>query len=921
MPPSEVATRAIALELSNDGTPSLELGASSSNRFGALDVTRPARPRMTPPAAIPVVADPAASAAGRSGPLPAASDALPQKPPSKVTAKPAIDETTATTWRAWQPRQLRLAAVLVGVLLGLGATGFFLYRRHVQQQARIAELEEQLAAARSSFDARDPKRWERAAEAALEVLEQDPQHPAAIGLAAEALLADSIAYGLNAPAKEKQARALLGNAISAGVTGPEVARAQALAVGTGKQPDPAKLDTMSAAAPRDLALALYLGWSRAARGDARGAAAAFTTALAAESLKLPALQGRGRARIAMGDLPGAGADFEAILAVDKDNLAAQVGRAAARPAAQGQQQEAELLEILQRRDLAAGDPRAVLHAWVLAAEVARRAGRIEPARERYRKAQVLAPQDVSVLTGLADLDILEGKLDAAGELADKALAIDPGDVRAQLVSTDLAIRQKRLDDATAKLEALRNRKPGLPALEQARLSLLTGKLAEAEGHDMAAADAYVAAAKLAGDLDLTPALTAVAKLGSLAEAATEAKEPQRAAVLRARADQIIAGFAEHAKQDSQLALALGLAFLQAGVAEQSEPWLRLVVEARPNDPEVRYQLARALARLGRSDDAIAELQRASKLDEGRAEIGIELARIYEATHRDAAAGEVLAKLLAAKEPGIEVRAAAGRFLARHGDYAKAGEQGQLIGTIDAAHPAGLYLRAEGALDAGKVEEAAKMFRAAVDADRDPQYLDGQGRAAEVQAKLSGDLKYQELALRAYQAAAAAAPTMMNPLLGQGRIYVERRDASNALQALLAAAKLDPDHPEVARLIGLSYQEISERRVAIEWLLRAYRLAPSAETAWHLGQLYNELNAPKDALGALSNATRLAIELEKEKPVPWLTDALYKLGRIYLDAGNERAAKAAWEKYVAHDPKPGAQLDEVRRELATTLQRY
>src|SRR6185436_253010 len=205
-------------------------------------------------------------------------------------------------------------------------------------------------------------------------------------------------------------------------------------------------------------------------------------------------------------------------------LPAQVGLASAMTAAQAQQQEADLLAILQRKDLAAADPRAVTQAWVLAAEAARRAGRLEPARERYRKAQALAPQDPSVMAGLAEIEILDGKLDSAGELIDKALALEPAHVRAQLVAADLAIRQKRLDDAASRLKQLRDRKPAVSILEQARLALLTGKLAEANGQDMPAADAYVQAAKLAGDLELTPALTAAAKLGSLAEVAQEAKE-------------------------------------------------------------------------------------------------------------------------------------------------------------------------------------------------------------------------------------------------------------------------------------------------------------------------------------------------------------------------------------------------------------
>ncbi|MGN6104463.1 MAG: hypothetical protein ACTHU0_05110, partial [Kofleriaceae bacterium] len=217
----------------------------------------------------------------------------------------------------------------------------------------------------------------------------------------------------------------------------------------------------------------------------------------------------------------------------------------------------------------------------------------------------------------------------------------------------------------------------------------------------------------------------------------------------------------------------------------------------------------------------------------------------------------------------------------------------------------------------------KLFRQAVDADRDPQYLDAQGRAAEAQLRATGDTKFQDVALRAYLAAAELAPNLANPLVGQGRLYVARREAAKAVPPLLAASKLRPESAEVAQLIGLSYKELQERKVAIEWLARAYRLAPDAETAWSLGQLYTEANQPALAIDALANATRLALEAEKrgERETPWLTEALYQLGRVSYDAHQEAGAKAAWEKFVARNPKPGAKLDEVRRELATTLQRY
>jgi tetratricopeptide (TPR) repeat protein len=963
-PESETESLQLDLELGNERPSALDLDAPSSGPFDKLDLARRA---ITPTFGAPLPAAPvattittratpasrksapiaAAPAEGRTptpppapAPLPAPAPApppargstptrtptptrapAPTRTPTPVRAQPMpLDETAG---RARRTRLIRVAVVAALGLGALGAGGLFLYRRHAQEQARRASIEENLAAARSAFVATDPKRWERAAAEAFEVLEADPGHAAAVGLAAEALLADSIGYGVNAVAKAAKARELLAAAVASGRTGPEIDRAQALSWATSKAPDTTRLEQLALAAPADLTLALYLGWGRAARGDAAAAAASFTRALAAEPLRILALLGRASARLALADVPGARADFAAILALDKDHIAAQVGLAAAMPAAQAPQQEAALLAILERKDLAAGDPRAVLQAWVLAAEVARRAGRLGAARDRYSKAQQLAPQDASVMIGLAEIEILDDKLDAAAPLIDQALAAEPGHARAQLAAADLAIRQQRLDEAAGKLQALRARTPRLPSLELARLELLDGKLLEARGQDDAAADAYVEAARLAGDLDLTPALTAVAKLGKLAEAATAARDLERAVAIRQRAERLIAGFAKNAERDPQLALALGMAFLQSGDPARAETWLRRVVAARPNDADARYQLARALARTGREDDAIFELQRASRLAPGRAEIGLELARIYEATHRDGAAGEVYARLLAADPPLLEVLARAGRFYARKGEIAKAGEQGERIHALDPKHPAGLYLQAEGALAAGKIDEAAKLFRAAVESDRDPQYLDGQGRAAEAQAAQTGDAKYLEVALRAYAAAASAAPEVLHPHVGQGRIYVARRDGSKAIPPLLAASKLAPEDPEIARLIGLAYKELSERRVAVEWLARAYRLAPTAETAWHLGQLHTELNATRDALTALTNATRLAMAQEEltGATVPWLTEALYKLGRVYMDAGKERLAKVAWQRYVARNPRPGAQLTEVRRELATTLQRY
>src|SRR5205823_6687466 len=102
-------------------------------------------------------------------------------------------------------------------------------------------------------------------------------------------------------------------------------------------------------------------------------------------VKQAALYGRGRAKLLQADAKGARTDFAAVLEVAKDHIGAQVGLAATLPPSQSLQREQDLLGILGRKDIATADARAVVLAWTLAGDVARQAGRLDVARDRYHK--------------------------------------------------------------------------------------------------------------------------------------------------------------------------------------------------------------------------------------------------------------------------------------------------------------------------------------------------------------------------------------------------------------------------------------------------------------------------------------------------------------------------------------------------------
>jgi tetratricopeptide (TPR) repeat protein len=832
-------------------------------------------------------------------------------------AQPLLDQTAAATARGRRNKGV-LGGLLAAVVLG---GGIMLYQCHAAAQERTATINQQLDIARTSYAASDPLHWDRAAIAARHVIELDEQNPEALGIGAESLLASALGDGTAAPAKIRQARAMLDAAQRAGVSNPKIARARALAALAAHQPDGAitQLQPLVAQAPRDAVLALYLGWALAAKGDPTAAIESYDRAISDPAVKLTALVGRGNAKLDLTEHEGARADFSAALEIAQDHIGALVGRATAQPPSAAAQQEAELLEILARKDLSNADPRVVAQAWTRVARAAMRAGHGDVARKRFRKALDLVPQDLAATIGLAETELGDGKVSEAAALTKAVLNRAKDNVPALLVQSEIEIKQHNLPLAAQRLAALANHVTPLAQLQRARLHLLIGNLLEAQGKDNAALDAYIRGAEIARDLDPTPILAAVKILAAMITAALVAEDDVRAAALHARSEVLLGELAALAQRDALLALPLGSAYLQEGDTAKAEPWLQKAVAAQPRDPDARFQLGRALLGAGKTEEALEVLTAALDLDPARTDIGGELAHTHEVLGRDADAGALYADLLTSTRPSLELRTRAGRFFLRTGALDRAEEQGAKIAAADPKNAYGLYLQAEGRLAAGEPLEAKQLLQRALEIERTPSYLDALGRAAEALSRGS-DRQLQELALESYQAAAAAVPPIFNSLAGQGRLYLARHEAEKAMPPLRDAAKLDPKNADVRFLLGAAYQELQQPTMALRWLEASIKLEPRAEAFWRIGQIYNDANQGSKAATALANATRLAADSEKQTGVPiaWLTDALYLQGRVNFDLHHDARAREAWLLYLAHNPLASAQLTEVQQLLATSL---
>jgi tetratricopeptide (TPR) repeat protein len=109
-------------------------------------------------------------------------------------------------------------------------------------------------------------------------------------------------------------------------------------------------------------------------------------------------------------------------------------------------------------------------------------GDLERAREGFRRALELRPDDVSALVDLGHLELAAGRKDDAVGYFEQALGRDPANAEALLALTDIRRRESRFDDAlTAALGVAEARPDDLvAALDAADLALELGRLDEAE---------------------------------------------------------------------------------------------------------------------------------------------------------------------------------------------------------------------------------------------------------------------------------------------------------------------------------------------------------------------------------------------------------------------------------------------------------
>lgn len=417
----------------------------------------------------------------------------------------------------------------------------------------------------------------------------------------------------------------------------------------------------------------------------------------------------------------------------------------------------------------------------------------------------------------------------------------------------------KMEDAQKAVEAANGRFPG-----NARIALLFGRIDEARDSNVSAEEHYKRAIK--ADTELFEAHLALGRfylrLRRNAEAKAElelaaAKASENAGVRTGLGELALAEgntpqaqeeFSRAVQFDPNLADAhLGLSRL-ALLAEDLETAKKEADIALELDPHTlkdgRLQRGTVLWRLGKLDEAIAELEQAKKEDPRSIAIPIALGAVYldNGNHKEAEVNLLLA--LKSEPSNFEANYRMALVRAKRGEYTQALES--MKSAVDRAPKRADYRYAYGVLlrDAKMLADAMEQWKQAVALD--PKMADA--HEALGQGYLEGN--DDTAAIAAFQTTLKVDPKRTRVLAAIGDAHFTALRWREAIRTYEQALKADPSLTYVFYKVGRAWSEQNQHAKSIEWYQKAIAAEPGNAMAWYyLGFSFKEKGKKKDAVKA------------------------------------------------------------------------
>ncbi len=340
----------------------------------------------------------------------------------------------------------------------------------------------------------------------------------------------------------------------------------------------------------------------------------------------------------------------------------------------------------------------------------------------------------------------------------------------------------------------------------------------------------------------------------------------------------------------------GLLLLNLKRPAEAEQAMRAGIARSPDNAVGHYQLGRVLLEEGKTEEAIASLERAITANYSFEPAYLALAAIYESRHEKERAVGVLKKYLQqVNSRNRDIRHQLVRLYIDAKDYAGARKE---LDAMIAEDPSDLDAQLRMALIHGEQKEYPQAI------ERLTEIL--KVRPAEVKVRdylgyIYEESKDTQKALEIYTFNVQLEPTFFEGHLHLGVLYYRLKKFPEATEHLGRAIALNPKQPESHIVQGLAYLQQEQYDKSAEVFQEGIRHNPkNADLHFNLGTAYDKLNRFEDVVQAMETAIRLD---------PHHADALNYLGYSYADRGIKiDQALSLTKQAVALKPENGYYVD-------------
>ena len=357
---------------------------------------------------------------------------------------------------------------------------------------------------------------------------------------------------------------------------------------------------------------------------------------------------------------------------------------------------------------------------------------------------------------------------------------------------------------------------------------------------------------------------------------------------------------------------------QAGFAESAIALLREALCVKPDQPQIRNNLANVLREAGQLAEAIAEYRKAVELEPAFAEGHNNLGLALNQQEISPGAIDSYRAAIANLEAYPEAWNNLGSALLATGQFEEAARSLNRAIELRPQYPEALSNLASALTRLGQTDAAAIALTTALELRPEfPEALNNLGmilaargkhleaaeryrRAIELRSNYAEAYYNLAIALHATNDLASAIeanrlaiehrPTFVDALNNLGVLLLEEGNAADAITTLEAAIQLKPDDAGAHNNLGNAQRQIGKLREAVTSYKRAIRLrAEYAEAHSNLGSALQQLGRLTESI----NAFQAALEIN-----PNLAEAHNNLGNVFKDQGELDNALASYERAAA-----------------------